>query len=91
LFETEYQRSRIATDKLWQIAVQEIKTHFEEKTLDYEQIYQIVKYAHVKVCIMNTACEYLVSKGYDSDDLYDLGLKRAIKLINYLALSQVEE
>ncbi len=63
----------------------------KEKEVDYESIYPIVKHAGPVMKIANEVAECLVGQGLDSDELANLGTKRAIKFIYYLANSLADE
>ena len=61
-----------------------------EQTLDYEGVYRIAKCIGAKVPITSVLVEYLVGKGYDSDELAALGKKRAIRFIEWMSKGQGE-
>lgn len=60
----------------------ELQRHLENKTLNYEHIYKCVKLCCNVVALCKPVAEYLVGRGYDSDELAALGTRRAIKFID---------
>jgi hypothetical protein len=47
----------------------ELNRNLEDQAFDYKQIYLIAKHVGLRTKIAAVLVEYLVSKGYDSDEL----------------------
>jgi len=49
--------------------MKELNRNLEAQEFDYKQIYQLAKYLGLRAKIASVLVEYIVSKGYDSDEL----------------------
>lgn len=73
------------SDNLWTVCMAELNRNMSEQMYTYNQIYKIAKHVGPRTPITSILVEYLVGKGYDSDELAELGLRKAIKFIDMLS------
>jgi hypothetical protein len=77
----------IENPKIWDQCMKEMQRHIGEGNFDYYNVYTIMKSMGMHTHLCAVFAEYLVGKGYDSDELRELGQKRAIKFIDCMSLS----
>lgn len=77
----------IESPKCWEVLMKEMERHIKESNFDYRHVYTIVKSMGMRTQLCAIFAEYLVCKGYDSDELRELGLKRSIKFVDCMSLS----
>lgn len=75
------------SEPIWKHVSQQVAFHLKAQTFNYAECTELVHHLGLRVPLCEVIAEYLVSKGYDSEELGDLGLKRAFRFIQDMSLS----
>jgi hypothetical protein len=61
--------------------------NFNQEKFDFADLYSIVKHTHLMMKISNLVAEYMDRVGYDHVEIEELGVRRAIKFLDFMSLS----
>jgi len=73
---------------VWQLLIKKFQVYLKEDNIDYMHIYYLVRALsetfQLEESFFSDLIEYIVEKGYDSDELIQLGRKQSIGFIESL-------